>query len=309
MLQKLILNRFSKTPTAWVLFSILAAILTMCVTTGCERNQMPQGIASEDTLQKIRRTKQLQVGYFIFEPTIVEDRQSGQPKGVFIDLIEAIAKSLDAKVIYNKVDLANFAAGLQSHQFDLSIGATFATPQRATAVLFTRPIFYCGYTGVAKKGTAARFQKWQDLDSKDLTVAVKQGSAIDDFVRDNFRSAKVLRLTGPDLTLPLAAVSAGQADVGLMNQLTVFTYLREHPELEEVLRSTPVAPTYFAWAVRPEDERWLQFLDTAIGYYLDTGDMFHWEAKYGIPLLHEDKKLSFPEMSYPEYWKLRKGGD
>jgi polar amino acid transport system substrate-binding protein len=274
---------------------------------GCQRQEAQNNPTVQDTLEKVRKTKQLQVGYFIFEPTIVEDKQTGQLKGVFVDMIEAIAKSLDAKVVYNKVDLANFAAGLQSRQFDLSIGATFATPQRATAVVFTRPIFYCGYTGVGKKGSAAKFLKWQDLDRNDLTIAVKQGSAIDDFVRDNFKLSKVVRLTGPDLTLPLAAVSAGQADVGLMNQLTVFTYLREHPELEEVLRSTPIAPTYFAWAVRPDDERWLRFIDTAIGYYLDTGDVYRWEVKYGIPLLHEDRKLIFPEMSYPEYWKLRNG--
>ena len=45
------------------------------------------------------------------------------------------------RVVYHKVDLANFADELQSNQYDLSIGATFATPQRATAVAFTRPAY------------------------------------------------------------------------------------------------------------------------------------------------------------------------
>ena len=109
---------------------------------------------------------------------------------------------------------------------------------------FTHPLFYAGYTGVVPKGTTTKYMKWQDLDRADLRVAVKQGSAIDDFVRDNFKHAQIVRLSGADLTLPLAAVSAKQADVGLMNQLTVFTYLREHPELEEILSKDPVAPTY-----------------------------------------------------------------
>lgn len=81
-------------------------------------------------------------------------------------MAESIAKSLDAKVIYHKVDLANFAAGLQSRQYDLSIGATFATPQRATAVLFTRPIFYADYTGVVKKGQAGNFPNWQSISNE-----------------------------------------------------------------------------------------------------------------------------------------------
>lgn len=258
-----------------------------------------------DTFTKVRQMKKLNVGYFLFEPTIMEDKDSGRLKGVFIDMIEAIGKSLDAEIVYNKVDLANFAAGLQSHQYDVSIGATFATPQRATAVLFTNPLFYAGYTGVAKKGKGAAYQKWQDLDKTGLRVAVKQGSAIDDFVRENFTRAEVIRLTGPDLTLPLAAVSATQADVGLMNQVTVLTYLREHPELEEVIPRTPVAPTYFSWAVRPDDLRWLLFLNTCIDYYLNSGSFSYWESKYGIPLMHPQQRLGFPEASYPDYWKLR----
>lgn len=235
----------------------------------------------------------------------MEDPNTGKLSGVFIDLAEALGKALDAKVVYHKVDLANFVAGLQSGQYDLSIGATFATPQRATSVLFTRPIFYAGYTGVCKKGQVSRYPTWQSMDRPNVTVAVKQGSAIDDFVRDNFKKAKIIRLTGQDLSLPLAAVSAGQADVGLMNQLTVFTYLRQHRELEEVLSKTPIAPTYFSWAVRSDDIRWLLYLNTFLAYEENTGDMYHFESKYGIPLMHVKQDLAFPEQSFPDYWTLR----
>lgn len=283
----------------------LASAATIWSVTGCDRSAPSATAAATDSLTKVRSSKELHVGYFLFEPTIMEDKEAGKLKGIFIDMIEAIAKALDAKVVYHKVDLANFAAGLQSREFDLSIGATFATPQRATAVTFTSPLFYCGYTGVAKKGESAKYGKWQDLDRAGLRVAVKQGSAIDDFVRANFRQAEVVRLVGPDLTLPLAAVSADQADVGLMNQLTVFTYLREHPELEEVLAKTPIASTYFSWAVRHGDDVWLGFLNTCIDYYQNAGDFAYWTSKYGIPLMQRKAELEFPQMAYPEYWRLR----
>lgn len=277
--------------------------MALSCTTGDGKSSAQNSPSS--ALDRIRKSGTLDVGYFIFEPTIMEDRGTGKLKGVFIDLTEAIAKALNTKVVYHKVDLANFAAGLQSRQYDLSIGATFATPQRATAVAFTRPIFYAGYTGVVPKGQAGRYTKWQDIDSNNVRAAVKQGSAVDDFVRDNFKHAHIVRLTGADLTLPLAAVSSGQADVGLMNQLTVFTYLREHPELEEVLTKDPIAPTNFSWAVRQDDSTWLNFINTCIEYYTNTGDLYRWESKYGIPLMHLDQRLVFPEMSYPEYWRLQ----
>jgi polar amino acid transport system substrate-binding protein len=298
------MNRFHGHRRSLVMlaFAILLTFVSGCAPLG-EKNS---NSLSTDTLQRIRSTKQLNVGYFLFEPTIMEDPASGKLDGVFIDMIESIGRALDAKVVYHKVDLANFAAGLQSRQFDVCIGAVFATPQRATAVLFTRPIFYTGYTGVERKNATASFSSWQDLDKSGLRVATKQGSAIDDFVRDNFKHAEIVRLTGPDLTLPLAAVSAGQADVGLMNQVTVFTYLRAHPELKEILTASPVAPTYFAWSVRPDDLRWLLFLNTAIDYMEDTSDLYRYESKYGIPLQHQKKELVFSSESHPEYWKVRK---
>lgn len=284
----------------WMFLCILLVSLASagCNPGGSERASAP------NTLEKVRQSGELHVGYFLFEPTIVQ-ADSGKLRGVFIDMVEAIGSALNARVVYHQVDLANFAAGLQSRQYDLSIGATFATPQRAAAVAFTRPIFYAGYTGVVPRGRAGQYQRWQDLDRSGLRVAVKQGSAIDDFVRQNFRSAEVVRLTGPDLSLPLAAVSSGQADVGLMNQLTVFTYLREHPELEEVLSRAPVATTNFSWAVRQDDQQWLNYLDTCIEYFINTGDLYRWESQYGIPLMHMEQRLVFPEMSHPEYWRLR----
>jgi ABC-type amino acid transport substrate-binding protein len=270
----------------------------------CAPSQGPS-VRATGTMDQIRSKHTLNVGYFVFEPTIMEEPNTHKLSGVFVDMIESIAKAMDVSLSYHKVDLANFAAGLQSHQYDLSIGATFATPQRAVAVLFTRPIFYAGYTGVVPKGKAKGFPTWQSMDRAGLRVAVKQGSAIDDFVRDNFKHAQIVRLAGADLNLPLTAVSSGQADVGLMNQLTVFTYLRSHPELEEVLSTNSVAPTYFSWAVRPDDSRWRDYLNTCIDYLENTGDTYRFESKYGIPLLHAKQQLVFPEMSYPQYWALR----
>lgn len=287
------------TPRVVLTLALGAALLGACNPS----TSAPSGPV-ESTLDRVRQTGKLNVGYFIFEPTIMQG-QDDKLRGVFIDLVEAVGTALGAQVVYHQVDLANFAAGLQSRQYDVSIGATFATPQRATAVAFTRPIFYAGYTGVVQRGQASQFRRWQDMDRADLRVAVKQGSAIDDFVRQQFRHAEIVRLTGPDLTLPLAAVSSGQADVGLMNQLTVYTYLRAHPELEEVLSANPVVPTNFSWAVRQDDQRWLNYLNTCIEYFVNTGDMYRWESQYGIPLMHVEQRLVLPEMSYPEYWRLQ----
>ena len=250
---------------------------------------------SANTLEKIRSSKEIHVGYFVSEPAIMEDPNSGKKTGVLVDLIESIAKSLDAKVIYHEIDLANFVAGLQSHQFDICIGSTFATPKRASSVLFTRAIYYSGYTGVSKKGRSIKIKNWHDLDHAGLKIAVKQGSAIDDFVGKNFKESEIIRLSGPDLSLPLVAVSSNQADVGLVNKESVFAYLRVHPELEEVLPNNPITPTNYSWSVRPDDVRLLEFLNSCLEYMENTGVIYQYEQKYGIPLLHNKRELVYPK--------------
>ena len=212
-------------------------------------------------------------------------------------MIEKIAKSInpETKIIYHPTKLSTFHTELNSGQFDICIGATFATPKRAGIVAFSHPLFYCGYTGVTRRENAAKFNSWSSIDQPNVNVAVLQGSAIADLVKMEFLNQKNIKsYPGSDLTIPLAAVSSNQADIGLMNQITVFTYLREHPELVEVMANKPLATTYFSWAVRQDDIAWLNFVNTCIDYLINTGEEFKSERKFGVPLMHIKTEYYFP---------------
>ena len=262
---------------------------------GCGKEKAAEQPVEKSALDRVQTTGVLRVGYFVFEPTIMQDSQAGVPRGVFIDMINQVATSLRWKVEYKQVDLKNFAAGLQSGDFDLSIGATFSSPNRASGVAFTRPLFYLGYTGVASVETANRFKTWADLDQPGVRVAVKQGSAIGDYVIRNFTKAKIIALEEPALSAALAAVP-GQADVGLMNQITVHTYLRDNPKarVREILADQPVEFTGMCWAVKQGDPKWLEFINTSIKHFEDTGRLQEWERKYSIPYMyHEKRKFVF----------------
>lgn len=272
----------------------LLPFIALAFLAGCAREGSQATSQEKSILDKVQSAGVLRVGYFIFEPTTMHDK-NGKPYGVFVDMVEQIAKDLRWKVEYKQIDLKNFAAALQSGDFDLSIGATFASPNRASGVAFTHPIFYLGYTGIAASDKAARFRTWADLDQSGVRVAVKQGSAIGDYVRRNFTKATIIALEEPALSAPLAAVP-GQADVGLMNQVTVHSYLRDNPKanVKEILADQPVEFTGVSWAVRQGDPKWLEFVNTAINYLEDTGRTQKWEKKYKIPYLyHEQRQFQF----------------
>lgn len=265
-------------------------LILLLVFTGCGKDSGKLPAQGNSAFDNVQNTGVLKVGYFLYEPTVMHDK-NGKPYGLFVDMIEQIAKDLRWKVEYKQVDLKNFAAALQSGDFDLSIGATFSSPNRASGVAFTRPLFYLGYTGVTTSDKVSHFKTWDDLDQSNIRVAVKQGSAIGDYVRRNFTKAKIIALEEPALSAPLAAVP-GQADVGLMNQITVYTYLRDNPRanVKEILADKPMEFTGICWAVRQGDPKWLEFVDTAIKHLEDTGRIQEWEKKYKIPYLYHEKR-------------------
>lgn len=278
-------------------FIFITAALLIFLFFGCSENSKTGDSKSINTLQKIINSKELHVGYFIFEPTVMKDAKTDTLNGVFIEMIRQIAKSINpnTKLVFHPTKLSTFHTELNSGQFDICIGATFATPKRAAVVAFSHPLFYCGYTGVTKKENAGKYKTWFSIDQPNVKLAVLQGSAIADLTKSEFKNKQnIVSFPGSDLTIPLAAVSSNQADVGLMNQITVFTFLREHPELVEVMSNEPLAVTYFSWSVRHDDIIWLNYINTCIDYMENTGDMYKFEKKYNVPLMHRKTEFYYP---------------
>jgi ABC-type amino acid transport substrate-binding protein len=264
----------------------LSAATVLCIVVGCKPSAPPAHSAtSADALERVLSRGELRAGYFVQPPAVMKDPNSGEVYGTFIEAIKEIAKEIGVKLTLTEVDLAKFTAGLQNDQYDVSVGPTFRTITRAKAVAFTDTIFYLGYDGVTKKGRGQSFKKESDVDKKGIKVAVKEGSAIHTYAKRNFKNAEVIVLSGTDLSLPLQAVSSGQADVGLMNEHTVEHYARANPDVEIVLADNPIQVVGMSWAVRPHDYRWHQFLNTSIEAMVSTGQMAAWERKiYGKPL-------------------------
>ena len=88
---------------------------------GCTGPGNPSQL-SETTLQKVRRSGELHVGYMICAPTVNPNPQNPErPTGFFVDMVEHIAENLKVKTVYHETTLKDFSAGLNTGQFDVSI--------------------------------------------------------------------------------------------------------------------------------------------------------------------------------------------
>lgn len=266
-----------------VLSLVLILLVTAC---GWRSNNGVEPDAS--ALEQAMQRKELRVGYLVWEPCVIKDSKTGQLAGIYVDMVNQIATSLNVRVTWVETTLANFAAGLQSRQFDFSVGPTFVTIPRATAVSFTQPVNYVGNSGVVLKNSKYGIRTKSDLARPGLRIAVLQGQAMDEYCRRNLPKAQVIVLAGGDLTAPLAAVSAGRADIGLMNSVTVTRYAKEHSEVVPVLLGEDQIETLpLVWATRRGDEQMLRFLDSSITYLKSTGRLAGYQSAYDIQLLYD----------------------
>ncbi len=231
---------------------------------------------------------ELRVGFIDWDPCIHRPTPSAEPEGIYVDMVQDIAKALGVRVMWRETTLANFAAGLNARQFDFSVGPTFVTIPRAASVAFTRPIAFVGNSAVVSKRSTLNPAAIDDLNRSGIRVAVLQGQALDEFARIHLPQATLVRLSGSDLTAPLAAVSAGRADVGFMNTVTVQRYVRSHPELRAIFTGeNQVELLALAWSTRFQDAELNAFLDSSLTYLQTTGRIAAAQRRRDIQLLYD----------------------
>ncbi len=248
-------------------------------------------LASSATLNTMMARGEMRVAYVAWNPAVIKNAETGLLTGIFPDMINHMADLLKLKVVWHETTLANFAAGLQSGQYDFSVGPTFITIPRSVPVAFTQPVAYVGNSAVIRKNLKPPASV-QDIIDRGLKVAVLQGQAMDEYFKRRYPKVQLLSLSGGDLTAPLAAVSVGQADIGFMNTVTVTQFVDAHPETKAVFigeKQMEMLP--LAWATRHEDQSLRGFLESSITYLKTTGRLEEIQRKYPVQLLYDTPTL------------------
>ena len=239
-------------------------------------------------MEKILKAGKIRVGWIPSPPGAMKDLKSGEVVGYYVDGLNYIFNTIHVKPELIETTWANYAAGIQSGQFDLAIAGTFATIQRAASVEFTKPIFYLGYSAVVKKGDT-RFKKLSDLNQKGITIAAILGGAGEEYVKENFPKATMVTLDTGNLTAPFIEVSAGRADVGIEDASQAARYVAQQPGVIDLFGNSPYDVLPIAWTVKRGNQDLLNFLNTSIDYMLFTGKWQKMSEKYGATGRYYDK--------------------
>ncbi len=237
-------------------------------------------ISHAQSLDRILSEHKIRIGYIPSPPSTIKDPNTGDLSGFYIDAIRTIFKQINVEPVFVETTWGNFVAGLQSNQFDLCIAGTFATVSRATAVEFTHPISYLGYSAIVKTGDK-RFHSLADFNRPDITIALVQGGASVDYAHEFFPKAKLVTLATGNLLAPFVEVSAGRADVGIEDSWEARRYAKEHPEVTDLFADRPYNVLPIAWTVKRGNEDLLHMVNTAVDWLMVNDRLQAIASKYG----------------------------
>jgi len=273
-----------------ITLSLISIILSIFVL----RNK-PEFVQAESVLDKIQRTGKIIACTVVDPPAVIKDPKTGVFSGHQVDALNLIAQKINVTVEWNETTFGNAAAELQSKRCDIVATDLFANVPRAAAVAFTRPpLFYIGESAIVRKnGKFTNIKDVYEFDKPGITVAVATGESGDIFVKENFTKAKVrmIDVESADLSRFAVEVSSGRADVAIADSNTIRLYAAVHPEVVDLFKDNPFALNPVGWAVRQDDLRWKDFIETSLQFLDTQGILSKLEKQYNAHWLHEIKKF------------------
>ena len=239
-----------------------------------------QAQETKSTWERVMSTKTLRVGFAIGEPYAFKDlTNSTAPGGVKVGdttwrgfgpvVGKKIADALQVKLEVVESSHASSIAGLQADLIDvfLPVGPT---PERARSADFVpTPIIWFAMTFYSRTKGAPK--TWAELNDPKYKVGVVLGAHTDDFATQKLPKTQINRF--PDVNDQIAALQTGRVDgIVALGPVAIAAYSKL--KVGELVTPSPREVSSSSVAIRQEaDQRWRNFLTTAIRYYYDSGIM------------------------------------
>ncbi len=230
-------------------------------------------------IEQITKRGELRIGYIPSPPGIAKDPVSGEVNGFYVDAARALSEQMGVKPVFVEATWANFVAGLQSNQFDLSIAGTFATVKRAMVVDFSKPLNYLGSVALVRKDDT-RFNQLADMNKPEVKIAVVQGTEAEDFVKRVLPNAKLTSLAGGNLAAGFIEVAAGRADASFQDIFIATEFAKQQPTTKVLFAEKPVFFLPIAWAVKKGNTELLSIVNVGLDSLLVSGQLDQMTAKY-----------------------------
>jgi polar amino acid transport system substrate-binding protein len=259
--------------------------------TGTVKKKAPKSLlrskTAEDVLKEIQERGELRVGMQVGYVPFQMPGPEGSLIGLDADTARMAARSLGVGLRIVGLSWSELIPALLEKKIDLIMSGMTITPQRNLEVVFTVPVLETGRMFLVHRKNASRFKRFGDLDEPGVFVVSAPGTL------GGLRLGDLIPKAGhrefPDRAAALKEVIEERAQGYVDEEFAVRLACAKRPDVL-IGRFTPLTYEPVAWAVRPGDTHWLNWLDNFIrairrdgrldalkkkwlrDYYLDIGD-------------------------------------
>jgi len=227
--------------------------------------------AQENTIKTIKDAGTLKVAMAESLPMQFKDPATGDWQGYNVDMANDLAQVLGVKLEIVDATWQTLIPGLMAGQYDVVMVDMWATPERAQTVAFTDAYNLYGWSVMVQEGSD--YQTWEDLDKDGVVISVLSGTADEQTAKRVFPKATVQGLVSENVNAPRLEVAAGRADAHVTDLLNIKIFIAQNPQAKvRILQEDRImTPTGLAYAIRPTDYHFLNFLNVWIASRRDSG--------------------------------------
>lgn len=245
---------------------IMVAVLIGAMLAGCAASGQAAGgqATGSDTLTKVLEKKKLVVGVLPDFAPWGSRNAAGEFEGYDVDLAKALGEALGVEVQIEPIEAPNRVPALVSGKVDVIIACLTPSDERAKTVDFTIPYASAGLIPMMRADDNSA-QSYLDLKGK--KVALVRGGMPDLVFSKLVPEADIARFD--TIADAYTAFKSGKVDAFIEEDSFVFSEIKKDPTYKAI--GETFSTEYIAFAMKKNDQSWLNFLNNFLGNMRYTG--------------------------------------
>lgn len=221
-----------------------------------------------DMLTIIRRKNSLAVGISTFMPWAMHDK-NGKLIGFEVEVAKKLADDLGVELKLVPVGFSEIIGDLVNNRFDIIVTGIYPTPQRALFVNFSNPYSESKVELIANRDKMKNKDNLKDYNKSDVTIGIVNGTVYGNYIKEDFPMAKT-QVFEQESEL-FQALADGKIEAGIASTPAPEFAMKLHKDKFFRPFSDPLGKLGESFAIRRGDTDFLNYLNTWIRYYNQTG--------------------------------------
>jgi len=278
-------SRTSRVSTLGIVLLLLCSVGCWFVYVRATRNS-----AQLDTLERIRNTGTVRIGYANEAPYGYLDSATGKITGEAPEIARVILQRMGAKRIESVVtEFGSLIPGLKARRFDVIAAGMYITPERAQEINFSNPTYAVGEAFLVKAGNSLDLHSFEDLADSSARLGVLGGSVEHGYAKTLGVPTERI-VVFPDYPSALAGLRTGRVDAVAATVLTANDLLRKsatnqielaRPFHDPVIDGKSVRG-YGAFGFRKSDIAFLKEFNKGLEQFIGTPQHLELVAPFGF---------------------------